>query len=1629
MENKNDTEILTLLSKALLDKEFLLQLNLEEETIKELLHSEKFRAITKYMIENNDFSCKIILLLCEDFLNRLIGKVMTEDWLSYIYQFTLSKSFPLALTIPLYEEFNNSCIFYLKILGIVSKYQKSVDDNTWLSTFAFEFLTAEEENALENPEEYKKFLKAFQDDYIYEMMKLNQELMGFNTLDHICGVHYIALSIGRQLKAYGLPVDLGRVSGSAAGHDIGKYGCKKSELKRVPYLHYYYSDIWFKKHEITYIGHIAVNHSTWDLELENLPIESLILIYADFRVKNKFINGMNQMYIFDLKESFDVILEKLDNVDNAKLKRYQRVYSKLKDFEDYIKFLGVETNAAAPVNINSEKLIHKNYNYSLLQEQEIVNNIKYLSINHNINLMYKLRDEASLNSILELARSENDWKNLREYLYIFEEYSTYLTQKQKLITIKFLYEQLVNPEDDIRRQCAELIGFLIGVFDEEYRKDVPADENLIPPEFNSIDLLNEYISYFIAPDHKIIPKHRGWIGYSLSIMICSLFTKCPQTKITAFTNTILSHFKNFDYMSEATQLYLLEAINYIPVNEDPSYLEFLCTFISSMLDKSNDAIRLSAYEVIYTLLPRLSYDRYPVKNFIQVLILNINRTSELATENYLKAKIKKVLDETNDLSNMTTNDLSENEKISDIFLNNLKTATDWIVKKNQISLLLDHAIFNPDADIFYTSMHFCNLLKVSAIESVRNKAGEALIKMIPYLSLEQRNDIAIELMRALEIEGFHFTKYIPEYLGKIILYLKPKELDEIIEDFYEKVKSSNTQLICLLLNTIGIALENYASYKANFTEAEESNKSRMIKLLGILLNGLINYDSQVKQVAFSVIGKNIFRSKKMELENKNTIFTLIAKKMLTLLTDNPEDQLLFLTNSAVLNNIYRFVSEYMFLYGTINIPLPKNVAFFPGAFDPFSSSHKEITKRMRDMGFEVYLQVDEFSWSKQVHPNLIRRNIINMSIADELNIYLYPEDYPTNISNSADLSILRSNFPNSDVHIVVGSDVIENASSYQMEKSLNSIHTFSHIIFARRNDSGTTQVNETFHSAVEKIEGNIVILSLQPQFEDISSTQIRNYIDDNRDISNLVDPLAQKYIYKNGLYKREPQYKTLIQTASLKIEIIEEYDEDIIHTLSALIDSDNEHIKKEFKRLWTKPNCRFLIIRDLEQNGKILGFSIFHWIRSYTLFNELKNHVVCEYIRENTVGRIILVDGIFLTDKTKESIPQIILTETLAFCIARDYDYAIYKNCIEGYTDDIYETLQLHGFHICSNGDNFANPVYVVNMDRPCVISMDLEAFIKEPFLSTNVNKVVAKCRKNLLKVLTQLYPGHLILAFNRKMINEIVTRKVCMENGVSLIQSKPRVLGPSMCVPFGNILKRNIIPNTVTKSLHTEKFFDPDLITYKINAYPYYLDLENQIKMIHSFNRPVILVDDLLHKGYRMQALDPLLKQENIKVQKIITGILSGRGKELMDVQNREVDSAYFIPNLRVWFNESALYPFIGGDILWRGVYPQNNLVPSVNLIFPYSSATFIKGTTKAALYNLSKICIENSIEIISSLEKEYDRLNERNLTLMHLSEIFISPKCPDQGKDMYYDLNLSPSHYLENDLELLKRLEIIIK
>ena len=243
------------------------------------------------------------------------------------------------------------------------------------------------------------------------------------------------------------------------------------------------------------------------------------------------------------------------------------------------------------------------------------------------------------------------------------------------------------------------------------------------------------------------------------------------------------------------------------------------------------------------------------------------------------------------------------------------------------------------------------------------------------------------------------------------------------------------------------------------------------------------------------------------------------------------------------------------------------------------------------------------------------------------------------------------------------------------------------------------------------------------------------------------------------------------------------------------------------------------------------------------------------------------------------------------------------------------------------------------------------------------------------------------------------------------------------MCVPFGKMLRGRIVPNTVTKTIHTDKVYSPDLKESTIEAFPNYAPIPSQIRTIKSFNRPVILVDDLMHPGFRIRALDPILKREGVDIRMVLVGVLSGYGKDLMRSWDRPVDSVYFLPRLRQWFVESTLYPFVGGNTVRRPGQPVPGLLPGINHILPYAIPAYQDECGREAVFRLSRTCLECALEVIRTLEQEYRVLYGRNLTLSRLSEAVILPLCPDKGTCLHYDPNLAASVYLENDLEQLLR------
>ena len=246
------------------------------------------------------------------------------------------------------------------------------------------------------------------------------------------------------------------------------------------------------------------------------------------------------------------------------------------------------------------------------------------------------------------------------------------------------------------------------------------------------------------------------------------------------------------------------------------------------------------------------------------------------------------------------------------------------------------------------------------------------------------------------------------------------------------------------------------------------------------------------------------------------------------------------------------------------------------------------------------------------------------------------------------------------------------------------------------------------------------------------------------------------------------------------------------------------------------------------------------------------------------------------------------------------------------------------------------------------------------------------------------------------------------------------------MCVPFGKILRSAVVPNTVTKTLHTEKVYDADLRYCSVEAYPNYTPLPTQVKAIKSFRRPVMLVDDVMNRsGIRISTLAPLFRKEGVNIEKFLVGILTGYGTDLLAGLGLEADSVYFVPNCRNWCSESSLYPFIGGDMVRRKTERVPGLNLSINLIRPYTEPP-LPGADNDAMFEYSACCIRNARDVLLVLEQEYRKLFARNLTLSRLSEAVHLPMVPDKGDCVDYDPTLSASVYLENDLQMLYRTRV---
>ena len=806
-------------------------------------------------------------------------------WLRYIYDYLSARLFPYpGMSKP--DKGQKQAMFFF--LTVFSWFLDREADCPFDPLSDVCITTYEEYSSSLIGDQYAVFKKKINEAYFRELLRIGRDIMSFDPASHTIGVHNVAAHTARQAALAGLKVDVPMVSAASLTHDIGKFGCRGEDALRIPYLHYYFTWQWLNENGMPDIAHIAANHSTWDLEFENLPIESLLLIYADFRVRGeRDERGIEHVRIFTLDEAYGVIFSKLANMTEEKKTRYRTVYFKLRDFERFLIGKGVNTD---PLCDTPLPVPHRDA--ALLSPLEAVGALRDMVFDNNVRLMRTITESASFEALLEQARDEKNLQRIRTYLRLFEEYSTYMTQSRKLLTLKFLYELLMHHEGDVRRHAGRIMGAMLSNSGPSYRKELPHSvaPGAIAPTLNALikestALWEEYIELCLHPDHKISAKHALRISNSLKTIAGSLFEHCPPSEYAQYWKPLYKRLLSSCNGTEA--FVLIDTLQHVPKTAiKPEELDSLFPVLYKEVSSDEPRLRICALRALGGFATDAKIAQSIVRSidlpsdadFAAVCIVNrIRRLAELPP--------------------LTLPPFT----VSDVYLANLKTSVHWTIKYTHIEWLCEYIEAYPQ-DAFHVATHLSNLLSVSEHLPVRERAGEALLQIAPYLSVDQCNEIVVDLMRELESGQSEISSYIPPYLGRLVCRMPRKEFDEGVDFLEGLLRASNVRSARAALSTLCAML---SAYDAKDKERQAAVTERLI---GLMLTGVAHFEDGIHLTALEVLCRDYFGNTDVALAARQNAFIRTGKKLLTLLDEPRTGRLVFFNQAAMLNHLYRFLT-------------------------------------------------------------------------------------------------------------------------------------------------------------------------------------------------------------------------------------------------------------------------------------------------------------------------------------------------------------------------------------------------------------------------------------------------------------------------------------------------------------------------------------------------------------------------------------------------------------------------------------------------------------------------------------------------------------------------------------------------
>lgn len=194
-----------------------------------------------------------------------------------------------------------------------------------------------------------------------------------------------------------------------------------------------------------------------------------------------------------------------------------------------------------------------------------------------------------------------------------------------------------------------------------------------------------------------------------------------------------------------------------------------------------------------------------------------------------------------------------------------------------------------------------------------------------------------------------------------------------------------------------------------------------------------------------------------------------------------------------------------------------NICVFQGTFNPIHNAHLRVGEYV----LQTY-HPDRLIFIPAYNPphkncNLEysqhRYNMVKLAIEDNPGFSISDIEYKRKGKSYTYLTIceLQKIYNTSErISFIIGTDAFEKIESWYEFDKLKDLVKF--IVFVREDNFDI--------SRYDYLKDKGVVFEFQPlPYQDISSTELRQRIKDNKDISLFVNEKVEEYIRKNGLYK------------------------------------------------------------------------------------------------------------------------------------------------------------------------------------------------------------------------------------------------------------------------------------------------------------------------------------------------------------------------------------------------------------------------------------------------------------------------------------------------------------------------------